>query len=220
MKTTAGVLILLAAIAFTGVVHAQPSNDDQILPVIQMQDVPITTAIESLARNAGINYILDPKLFPTIDSDGKLIPEPTVTFRLKNISARDALTRMLNLRNIAMMEDPVTGVTRIARAGQPANVVNGSLLEMETNTSALFTNSIIPLIQFQDVPLDTVLKVLIGQSSVKAGLDPQISASNIILTLRWQNITAKQAIIAICQNYDLDIVKDAATGAIEIKPKK
>jgi hypothetical protein len=184
-----------------------------------MQDVPITTVIEALARNAGINYILDTKLFPITGSDGAPIPEPMVTFRLKNISARDALTRMLNLRHIVVIEDPVTGVVRITRSGKPANVVDASLIGVDTNNPVSSTNDIIPLIQFQDVPLGGGLENLIRQSSVKVELDPQINGDNAVLSLRWQNITAKQAVIALCQNYDLDIVKDAATGVIEIKPK-
>src|SRR5215510_14704436 len=35
---------------------------DAIIPLIQFQDVPLTTAIDNLARQAGINYILDPKV--------------------------------------------------------------------------------------------------------------------------------------------------------------
>ena len=33
-----------------------------MIPLIHFSDVPITTAIESLARQAGINYMLDPKI--------------------------------------------------------------------------------------------------------------------------------------------------------------
>ena len=32
------------------------------IPLIQFQDVPLTTAIEALARQANINYLLDPKI--------------------------------------------------------------------------------------------------------------------------------------------------------------
>ena len=39
--------------------NSQPSAPPSI-PLIQFQDVPITTAIENLARQAGINYLIDP----------------------------------------------------------------------------------------------------------------------------------------------------------------
>ena len=33
-----------------------------VIPLIQFQEVPLTTAIENLARQASLNYILDPKV--------------------------------------------------------------------------------------------------------------------------------------------------------------
>jgi hypothetical protein len=39
------------------------------------------------------------------------------------------------------------------------------------------------------------------------------------LRLQWRNITAKQAITAICENYGLDMAKDAPTGTIRISPR-
>ena len=235
MKTIIWVSILLATIAFTSMVHAQlletnvaadqsaatntaSSDNEPLIPLIQLKDVSITTVIEALARQAGINYIIDPKLFPISDSKGNPISEPMVTFHLENVTARDTLTRMLNLRNIAMIEDPVTGVVRITRAGKPTNVMDASLIGVDTNNPVSSTNDI-PVIKMQDVALDVALKALIQAADVKIGLDPRISTNYTLISLRWQNITVKQAIIALCQNYDLDIVKDVTTGVIEIKPK-
>ncbi len=50
-------------------------------------------------------------------------------------------------------------------------------------------------------------------------IDSRIASSSTIFSIHWENLTAKQALIAICQNFDLDIVKDDTTGDIEIKPK-
>jgi len=33
-----------------------------VIPLIVMDDVPLTDAIKNLARQAGLNYILDPKV--------------------------------------------------------------------------------------------------------------------------------------------------------------
>jgi hypothetical protein len=50
--------------------------------LIQFQDVPITTAIENLARQAGINYLLDPKIgYGQPDANGQVKPEPTLSIR-------------------------------------------------------------------------------------------------------------------------------------------
>jgi hypothetical protein len=234
VKTTIGTFILLAAIATASIVHAQDTNapasqpaptNSPIIPLIKMTDVPITTVIEGLAREAGINYMIDPYWGRKLTgSAAEHIPEPLVTFRLQNVSARDALTRMLTVRNFALIEDPVTGITRITRPGQATNAVDASLLGMDTNNPAPYASEIIPLIQFSDVPLDTALENLIRQSGVPVVLDSRLTDNSDPLdqipelSLRWTNLTVRQAIIALCVDYDLVIVKDAMTGGVRIEP--
>ena len=49
------------------------------IPLIQFQEVPVTTAIENLARQANINYLLDPKIaYGQPDQNGQIKPEPTL----------------------------------------------------------------------------------------------------------------------------------------------
>ena len=44
------------------------------IPLIEFQDVPLTVAIENLARQAGINYLLDPKIgFGQPDASGVMM---------------------------------------------------------------------------------------------------------------------------------------------------
>src|SRR5436190_15037243 len=74
---------------------AQPGA---IIPIIVMDDAKLTDAIRNLARMAGLNYVLDPKLgFGQIDpATGKVTPEPTVSIRWENVTAEQALTALLN----------------------------------------------------------------------------------------------------------------------------
>lgn len=84
-----------------------------VLP-IQFQDVPITTAIENLARLAGINYLLDPKIgYGQPDQNGQIKPEPTISVRWENVSARQALLAMLDNYNLQLVVDPKTKIDRI-----------------------------------------------------------------------------------------------------------
>ena len=85
-----------------------------VLP-IQFQDVPITTAIENLARLAGINYLLDPKIgYNQPDQNGQVKPEPTISVRWENVSARQALLAVLDNYNLQLTEDPKTKIGRIS----------------------------------------------------------------------------------------------------------
>jgi hypothetical protein len=199
-----------------------------IIPLIKMRDVPITKAIESLARQADINYIITPNLYSTTDSDGDGVQEPTVNLNVQNDTALNVLNRIFSQHNLIMTEDPVTTVERITRSDETLNVVDASLLEMNTNIPTLHTNIVIPLIQFQDVPLDVGLEALIQQCEIKIELNPRINGASLTgkyfdpmptISMSWKNITAKQSLLALCQNYDLIFVKDDATGVIEIEPR-
>ena len=82
---------------------------------IQFHDVPITAAIESLARLAGINYLLDPKIgYGQLDQNGQPKPEPILSLRWENVTARQALLALLDNYGFQLVENPKTGIARIA----------------------------------------------------------------------------------------------------------
>jgi type II secretory pathway component GspD/PulD (secretin) len=85
------------------------------IPLIQFSDVPITTAIENLARQASINYLLDPKIsYGQPDATGQVKPEPTLSIRWENITAQHALMALLDNYGLQLVEDPKTKISRIA----------------------------------------------------------------------------------------------------------
>ena len=241
MKTFLGILILLAVLTLPGLAHAQISttntginplpdasnvltNDDPILPLIKFQDVPITAAIESLARRLEINYIIDPQLFPATDARGRALAEPMVTFCLTNVGGKETLKRMLNLRRLDFVENPATHVARITRSGQPTHFIDASLLDPPTNSMVfrasdsvvLGTNDSISIICFVDATLDVALENLLRRAGVSADLN--FPDAPPVLSVRWENVTAKQAVIALSENYNLSITKNEKTGIIQIKP--
>ncbi len=84
------------------------------IPLIQFQDVPITTAIENLTRQAGINYLLDPKIgYGQPDQNGQVKPEPTLSIRWENVTAAQALTALLDNYGLQITEDHRTHISRI-----------------------------------------------------------------------------------------------------------
>src|SRR6185369_10146455 len=83
-------------------------------PLIVMDDVPLTDAIKNLARQAGLNYILDPKVsFGQIGPDGKAIPQPSVSIRWENVTAAQALNALLSTYNLQLAEDPKSKIARV-----------------------------------------------------------------------------------------------------------
>ena len=93
--------------------NAQPSAPPSI-PLIQFQDVPITTAIENLARQAGINYLIDPKIgYGQPDQNGQIKAEPTLSIRWENVTAGQALMALLDNYGLQLSEDRKSQIARI-----------------------------------------------------------------------------------------------------------
>jgi type II secretory pathway component GspD/PulD (secretin) len=85
------------------------------IPQIKFSDVPITTAIENLARLAGINYMLDPKIGYGLPdpTTGQIKVEPTLSIRWENITAENALLALLDNYGLQLIHDKRTGIDRI-----------------------------------------------------------------------------------------------------------
>lgn len=84
------------------------------IPLIVMDEVPLTDAIKNLARQANINYMLDPKIsFGQLGADGRPIPQPSVSIRWENISAEQALNALLNNYSLQLIDDKKTKIARV-----------------------------------------------------------------------------------------------------------
>jgi len=71
-------------------------------------------AIEHLARQAGINYQLDPKIgYGQPDQSGQLKNEPQLSIRWENLTAQNALQALLDNYSLQLMADKQTGIYRI-----------------------------------------------------------------------------------------------------------
>ena len=81
---------------------------------VSLQDVSITAAIEALAREAGINYLLDPKIgYGQPDQNGQIKPEPTLSIRWEHVTAQQALLALLDNYGLQLVENPKTGIAKI-----------------------------------------------------------------------------------------------------------
>ena len=86
-------LILVALItlaqASPGAGAAPPANND-VIPLIEMDNVPLLDAIRQLARQAHLNILLDPRLSE--------LPYArlTVSVQWRGVTAKEALTALLD----------------------------------------------------------------------------------------------------------------------------
>ena len=96
-------------------IESEPVGDrDVIIPLIAIDDLPLTDAIRNLARQASINYLIDPKVaFGLPGADGKIAPMPNVSIRWEKVTAQQALEALLNNYSLQLIEDPKTKIARI-----------------------------------------------------------------------------------------------------------
>jgi type II secretory pathway component GspD/PulD (secretin) len=93
---------------------AAAPQGNAVIPLIVMDDVPLTDAIKNLARQAGLNYMLDPKIaFGQPGPDGRPAGQPSVSIRWENITAEQALNALLNNYSLQLIEDPKTRIYRV-----------------------------------------------------------------------------------------------------------
>jgi hypothetical protein len=84
-----------------------------VIPLIVMDDVPLTDAIRNLARQADLQYKIDPRT----GLDGAP-NQPAVSARWSDLTARQALTLLLRNHGLQLVKGPPGCKMRIVRADQ------------------------------------------------------------------------------------------------------
>jgi type II secretory pathway component GspD/PulD (secretin) len=91
-----------------------PAQHGTVIPLIVMDEVLLTDAIGNLARQANLNYLMDPKVgFGQPGPDGRIVPQPSVTLRWENVTAEQALIALLSNYNLQLVEDPKSRIARV-----------------------------------------------------------------------------------------------------------
>jgi hypothetical protein len=88
--------------------NAQAQGPESLIQLIVMEEVPVTDAIKNVARQAEIPYVMDPSV---IFQEGQ--PQPLISARWENLTARQALLSILSSYDLDLVEDTRTGVARI-----------------------------------------------------------------------------------------------------------
>ncbi len=151
-----------------------PANPNEIVPLIVIDDVPLTDAIRNLARQSGLNFQFDPRVTSS--------NQPNVSIRFENVSAHEALTAVLENYNLALAKDNKSKIARVTikdpkaedplvtrilqlRYADPSNlvsVVKGTLSGR---------SSVVPDSRTSQIIVNTTEKELDGFTNLVAKLD-------------------------------------------------
>jgi hypothetical protein len=208
-------LVIAIAFVFGQFISAQnPTETAQQIPVIQFENVPLMAAIENLGQQAEFNFTIDPKIAAT----GIATAATPITIRWENLTAKQALARVLKERGLFLVENPQTGVAKITVTNSSPRVFTKEFMESSTN--------VIAMIRMSDAPLEEALANFGGKAGLKFQLDPKLSDSSkpfsdqIFVSVRFSNLTACQAVAAICDQHNLEIAKSEKAGVWTVSPGK
>jgi len=98
---------------------------------------------------------------------------------------------------------------------------NAGVSPAATNLIRVETNGPIPLLRIEERSLQDAIKSIARRARLKVTFDPAFTASrwardNEIISIRWQNITARQALAALLDNFDLIMIEDVTTNSVSI----
>lgn len=93
--------------------------ENEVILELKYDDMDLVDLIKSLALQAEINVLFDPKLTAvTRGPDGTPVPAAKVpAFRMTNVTARQALEAILANNNLLMAHDPKTNTYRVSPKG-------------------------------------------------------------------------------------------------------
>ncbi|HEY3760178.1 MAG TPA: secretin N-terminal domain-containing protein [Verrucomicrobiae bacterium] len=107
-----------AAVASAGSPAPAATNAPPPAPAnapIQFTDVPLDVAIQALAREASINYLLDPAIgWGVADQNGQVKQPPTLSVRWDNVTPEQALLALLDNYGLQLVENPKTKIAKIS----------------------------------------------------------------------------------------------------------
>ncbi len=82
------------------------------------------------------------------------------------------------------------------------------LFVCEARAEAPAKSEVIALIEFENVPLPEAIRNLARQAGINIVIDPRVTApplSQQLVSVRWEGVTAREALLAVLENYGLEL---------------
>lgn len=187
----------------------------QVEPDAAMDGVPLTSAIRNLAREMELNIIIDPAVPGAGFGGGRRLREPIIRARCPNMSAEQELRALLREHQLILVTNPVTTVARVAPGSR-------AVKPMPANAAGVETNEVIPLIVIDDVPLEHAIRNLGRQAGLEVRFDQKVMRAlegDSGISVRWENLTVRQALAAVIDNYGLVMVEERTSASAEVRFK-
>jgi hypothetical protein len=186
------------------------------ISTIEIKDVPLGAAVANLATQAELNHILDPRVPGSSFEPGKSAPQPNVTFHGTNLSAHEAFSQVLKQNKLVLVTNSATPVLRVLPAGVAPRTGR-------TNDLEPVAEKVIPRIGMDFVSLPDALTQLGAGANLTFTFNADLSAAlskRGTVSFAWKNITIRQTIMALLENFDLVLVKGEQPSAFRVEQRK
>lgn len=209
--------VLLTSLLFS--VARNSFSAAEIVPLVLVDEVPLRDTVRNLARQMKFNLIFDPCVPGSYYGAGRKIREPEVSFRFQNRSVEEVFSYVLNKYQLVVVTNPATTVGRIVPQRHRVKPI-----PMSPALSG--TNRIEPVIHLNGITLTKAIETLARSSGLKVVFDRSYLKSEYGQNLtteshHWTNITPKQALAAILDNYDLAMNEETSgVGRIVLKARE
>jgi len=167
------------AAADAGGMKAVAASADEVAAVIEFNsDTTLPQAVQTLARSAGVNIQFDPALLNQVKADGTPLPPPVVNaVRWENITARQALTALLDNYNWRLVQDVNTGISRVTRK--------------DTNSEPMVTT----VVQLSYASPTNIANAMTNTLSKGSKIIPDMRTSQIIILTQEKELNGLMALI-------------------------
>jgi type II secretory pathway component GspD/PulD (secretin) len=210
LSNTSRALATAILIGFAASINAT----EEIVPRIEIADAPLLEAIRALGRQTHGNYIIDPHVPAAFDLSRT---QPTVSQVWTNVTVQTAFNSLLTEHHLKTVINAATTVTRIVPIKLDVKPVPAS----NVGTSP---SKVMPLIVIDDAPISEAIAAVTKSIGLKVSFDPEVPAhlGQGLVSIRWEQITERQALAALLDNFGLVMREDPTkeTVQISLKPKE
>jgi len=216
MKTTSVILLLATCLAGVAkdITNAVPEAVPKVAPA-----GPAEQATPAQTPAPAATPLPDPVAAPAAPT---VAPEPAVTPVVPAPAQDPSLTPATPAP--AVTPEPSgapTAAPADAPAGQNATpTAAAAAVAAAPGAAPAGTNDTVPLIVIEDVPLTDAIRNLARQSNLNFQFDPRVASSNQpTISIRFENVTAQEALNAVLENYNLTLVRDQKSKIARITVK-
>lgn len=176
--------------------RAAPAGDDPVLGEVRFNQVPLLAVVKELARQAGLNLLIDPEALSRLN-------EP-ITLDLRQVSGRWLLHALVASRGLELLDDPRTRIhrIRIIRERPAGGAASPGPTPAPPVTLEAPDRPVVPLVQFQDAPLRDTMVALAREAGVPLLFDPKgAPPPDTPVSLRLENVRAVDVLQLLAENH-------------------